>query len=99
MESAGDWPVQGLLVHIAGGTENGFRVRLTRAGPGTGWSAGPLPTSGALLLSLRWTARTTAAGAATTVCSKPPVASRTIKVGPSCEGCLADPGGSSCHPP
>jgi hypothetical protein len=26
MESADDWPVEGLLVHIAGQTENGFRV-------------------------------------------------------------------------
>jgi hypothetical protein len=26
MEAAGDWPVEGLLVHIAGQSENGFRV-------------------------------------------------------------------------
>lgn len=26
MESVGDWPVEGLLVHIAGPTANGFRV-------------------------------------------------------------------------
>lgn len=26
MESASDWPVDGLLVHIAGQSENGFRV-------------------------------------------------------------------------
>ena len=26
MESAGDWPVKGLLVHIAGQSEKGFRV-------------------------------------------------------------------------
>jgi hypothetical protein len=26
MESAADWPVDGLLVHIAGQSENGFRV-------------------------------------------------------------------------
>ena len=26
MESPGDWPVAGMLVHVAGQTENGFRV-------------------------------------------------------------------------
>jgi hypothetical protein len=26
MESPGDWPVEGVLVHIAGQTERGFRV-------------------------------------------------------------------------
>jgi hypothetical protein len=26
MESTADWPVEGLLVHVAGQTESGFRV-------------------------------------------------------------------------
>ena len=26
MESTADWPVEGILVHVAGQTENGFRV-------------------------------------------------------------------------